>query len=188
MKKYTTCSVNDLVKKSFQICKLFWKKVLVFQNRNINLLALRWYSEDNKNPFKIETWVHYLVIRNLIKILLSPMWACSPWANLMHMYIYCAGPYTVSLWRKTRSSDQNEATWRCREPTRLCLEPLFDLDPRDLWLWPIWPLTSRSNLNEITKRFYRCEFFSSIFFCSELLSSDFWYSDRQTDGQTDSDA
>ena len=26
----------------------------------------------------------------------------------------------------------NEATRRCHEPTCLCLEPLFDLDPHDL--------------------------------------------------------
>ncbi len=30
----------------------------------------------------------------------------------------------------------NEATWRCCEPTCLSLGPLFDL-----WPWPSWPLT-----------------------------------------------
>ena len=46
---------------------------------------------------------------------------------------------------------ENETTWHCHEPTYLCLEPLFYLDPCDLWPWPVWPLTLRSNLNEITK-------------------------------------
>ncbi len=38
---------------------------------------------------------------------------------------------------------------RCLEPTCLCLGPWFNLDPCDLWPWPMWPLTSRSNVKEI---------------------------------------
>ena len=48
---------------------------------------------------------------------------------------------------------RNEATWRWCEPTCLCLDPLFDLDPCDLWPWPrdldlgsLWPLTCSSHV------------------------------------------
>ena len=67
---------------------------------------------------------------------------------------------------------KNEATWCCHEPTCLCLGPnltlthvTFDLDPCNLW-----------TLGKISKKW---------FFSSELLSSDFWSSERQTDGQMD---
>ncbi len=40
----------------------------------------------------------------------------------------------VSQFGPLPTKNLNEATWRCREPSCLCLEPLFDLDTRDLWL------------------------------------------------------
>ena len=44
----------------------------------------------------------------------------------------------------TSDNSDNESAWHCREPTCLCLEPLSDIDPRDLWPWPMWQ-TDRQN-------------------------------------------
>ncbi len=43
----------------------------------------------------------------------------------------------------------NKATWRSCEPTCLCLKSLLDLEPYDLWPWPMWSLTPRSPLDGI---------------------------------------
>ncbi len=55
----------------------------------------------------------------------------------------------------------------------LCLEPLFDLGPGDLWPWSMWPLTSRSNLKTLN------EFLARTFYQVNYLL----VTDDQTDGR-----